>query len=71
MFVGNREQYFSRLTMKQAGVELGTATQGYFQGVGIITVSIPNQENEIFFLYPAFTAQLQLVLSYQVQASKM
>ena len=40
--------------MKRVGVELGTATQGYFQGVGIIAVSIPNHENEIFFLYPAF-----------------
>ena len=41
MFVGNRSKYFSRLIKKRIGVELGTAAQGHFEGVGVITVSDP------------------------------
>ena len=40
--------------MRKIGVELGTSSQGYFEGVGVIAVSIPRHENHIFFLYPAF-----------------
>ena len=40
--------------MKKIGVELGTAAQGHFDGVGIITVSIPGNDNEVFLLYPAY-----------------
>ena len=40
--------------MKRVGVELGTSSQGYFEGVGVITVSIPGYKNDIFVLYPAF-----------------
>ena len=40
--------------MKRVGVELGTSSQGYFEGVGVIAVSIPGYKNDIFFLYPAF-----------------
>ena len=54
MFVGNLKSMFSRLTMKKIGVELGTAAQGHFDRVGIITVSIPGNDNEVFLLYPAY-----------------
>jgi hypothetical protein len=54
MFVGNHSKYFSRLIQKWIGVELGTAAQGYFEGVGIMTVSIPTHPNCRFILYPAF-----------------
>jgi hypothetical protein len=54
MFVGNNHKYSSRLAMKEVDVELGTSTVGYFEGVGIIVVSIPSQVSEIFVLYPAF-----------------
>jgi hypothetical protein len=51
MFVSNQKHHFSRLVMKKVDVELGTATQGYFEGVGVIVVSIPQHENELFLLY--------------------
>jgi hypothetical protein len=54
MFVGNNQKYFSCLAMKKVDIELGTSTVGYFEGVGIIIVSIPAQVSEIFVLYPAF-----------------
>ena len=54
MFVGNQPKYFSCLIRKKIGVELGTAAQGYFEGVGIMTVSIPNHPESIFLLYPTF-----------------
>jgi hypothetical protein len=54
MFVGNNHKYSSHLAMKEVDVELGTSTVGYFEGVGIIVVSIPSQVSEIFVLYPAF-----------------
>ena len=54
MFVGNQSKFFSRLIRKRIGVELGTAAQGYFEGVGVMTVSIPNHPKHLFLLYPAF-----------------
>jgi len=54
MFVGNQAKYFSRLIRKRIGVELGTAAQGYFEGVGIMIVSIPDRPESLFLLYPAF-----------------
>jgi hypothetical protein len=54
MFVSNQKHHFSRLVMKKVDVELGTATQGYFEGVGVVVVSIPQHENELFLLYPTF-----------------
>lgn len=54
MFVGNQKQHFSRLIMKKIGVELGTSSQGYFEGVGVIAVSFPTYKDEIFFLYPTY-----------------
>lgn len=54
MFVGNRKSQFSRLTLKKIGVELGTAAQGYFEGIGVITASIPGNTNQVLLLYPAY-----------------
>lgn len=54
MFVGNQAKYFSRLIRKKIGVELGTAAQGYFEGVGIMVVSIPDHPESLFLLYPTF-----------------
>jgi hypothetical protein len=54
MFVGNQKQHFSRLMIKRVGVELGTSSQGYFEGAEVIAVSIPGYKNDIFFLYPTF-----------------
>eukprot|EP00956_Cyclotella_meneghiniana_P026795 scaffold58758_cov43-Cyclotella_meneghiniana.AAC.2 len=54
MFVGNHKSMFSRLILKKIGVELGTAAQGHFEGVGIIVVSVPDNDNEVILLYPAY-----------------
>jgi hypothetical protein len=54
MFVGNKKDHFARLVMKKVGVELGTSSQGYFEGVGVMIVSIPRYNNELFLLYPTF-----------------
>lgn len=57
MFVGNQEsKYFSRLIHKKVGVELGIGAQGYFEGVGIMTVSAPELPNCLILLYPTFYA---------------
>jgi hypothetical protein len=40
--------------MRKIGVELGTSSQGYFGGVGVLAVSIPQYKNNIFFLYPTY-----------------
>jgi hypothetical protein len=40
--------------MKKIGVELGTSSQGYFEGVGVTAVSFPMYKDEIFFLYPTY-----------------
>ena len=54
MIVGNQKSQFSRLTLKRIGVELGTAAQGHFEGVGIIIVSIPENPTEVILLYPSY-----------------
>jgi hypothetical protein len=54
MFVGNKKDHFARLVMKKVGVEPGTLSQGYFEGVGIMVVSIPRYSSELFLLYPTF-----------------
>ena len=56
MFVGNRSKYFSRLIKKRIGVELDTAAQGHFEGVGVITVSAPQLPDCLILLYPTFLA---------------
>jgi len=56
MFVGNQSKYFSRLIHKRVGVELGIGAQGYFEGVGIMTVSAPELPNCLILLYPTFYA---------------
>ena len=54
MFVGNKEKFFARLIKQRVGVELGTSSQGHFEGVGVIPVSFPGYEDNPFLLYPAF-----------------
>ena len=52
--VGNHPKYFSRLKYRKIPVELGTAVVGQFEGIGIITVSIPEVKDSLFLLYPAY-----------------
>ena len=54
MFVGNHTRHFARLVMQKVGVELGTSSQGHFDGVGVIPISLPGYPHRLFFLYPAF-----------------
>ncbi len=54
MFVGNHPKFFSRLVYRKVGVELGTAAEGHFDGVGIMTISFPQYKNCLFLLYPSF-----------------
>lgn len=54
MHVGNHEKYFSRLKYKKIPVELGTAAQGHFEGVGVMVVSLPQVQDSVFLLYPAY-----------------
>jgi hypothetical protein len=67
MFVGNQKQHFSHLIMKKIGVELGTSSQGYFEGVGVIAVSFPTYRDEIFFLYPVYYSSNLLYRCSQVK----